>query len=105
MTAKRVDANHGAIVAALRAVGCTVQSLAAIGKGTPDLLVGWQGQNLVIEVKDGDKRPSAQRLTPAEVRWRDAWRGQYAVVTSVDEALALIGALAPRGEVWMEEQR
>jgi hypothetical protein len=90
VTRKRVDDNHALIVAALRSVGCTVQSMAAIGKGCPDLLVGYQGRNLILEVKDGAKRLSKRRLTSAEVRWRDAWQGQYAVVTNVDEALSLL---------------
>ena len=37
--AARVDGNQTAIVAALRKAGCNVLSLAAIGRGCPDLLV------------------------------------------------------------------
>lgn len=38
--AARTDANQTAIVEALRKCGASVQSLAAVGKGVPDLLVG-----------------------------------------------------------------
>jgi hypothetical protein len=83
----RVDANQPQIVKALRAVGASVQSLADMGRGVPDLLVGWQGVNLLMEVKDGAKPPSARRLTPDEKLWHERWNGDVSVVDSVDEAL------------------
>lgn len=86
----RTDSNHAEIVEALRRAGCTVQSLAAIGDGTPDLLVGYDGRNLLVEVKDGAKSPSRRRLTPDERTWHAAWAGQVAVASTIDEALAVI---------------
>ena len=86
----RTDSNHAEIVEALRRAGCTVQSLAAIGDGTPDLLVGYDGRNLLVEVKDGSKSPSRRRLTPDESTWHTAWAGQVAVASTVAEALAVI---------------
>ena len=88
--AARKDDNQDEIVAALRAVGATVQTLHQLGRGVPDLLVGWRGVNLLLEVKDGNKIPSKRRLTEDEAKWHDAWRGQVATVNSVDEALALL---------------
>ena len=86
----RVDGNHAELVQALRQAGCTVQSLAALGEGTPDLLVGADGRNLLLEVKNGSKAPSKRRLTPDEAAWHGQWRGQVAVVATVDEALAVV---------------
>ena len=40
MRAARVDDNHVAVVEALRKAGAMVQSLAAVGDGVPDLLIG-----------------------------------------------------------------
>lgn len=91
--AAKVDANQGAIVEALRASGCSVQSLASVGKGCPDLLVGIRGRNILMEVKDGSKVPSAQQLTPAQGSWTVSWRGQVAVVRSVKDALAVLKAI------------
>lgn len=88
----RVDANHGAIVEALRAIGATVQSLAMVGRGVPDLLVGYRSENWLLEVKDGAKPDSARRLTPDEAAWHDGWRGQVATVASIEDALQVIGA-------------
>ena len=75
----------------LRLVGCTVQHLHTIGKGCPDLLVGHQGKNYVLEIKDGELPPSARRLTADEKDWHENWRGEVHVVSNVREALAAIG--------------
>lgn len=88
--AAKVDANHTEIVYALLAVGCTVRSLAPLGKGAPDILVGVRGRNLLFEIKDGRKVPSARKLTDDEADFHAGWRGQVAVVKSVDEALEAI---------------
>ena len=85
--AAKVDANHADIVKALRSIGCSVQSLAAIGKGVPDIMVSRRGSTFCLEIKDGSKPPSARKLTPDEAKWISAWRGNVAVVESVDEAL------------------
>lgn len=90
--AAKVDGNHGQIVAALRAVGATVTSTASAGAGFPDLTVGYRGRTYLLEVKDPAQVPSKRRLTPAQVEWHAAWRGQVAVVESVEEALEVIGA-------------
>lgn len=92
--APKVDANQRAIVEALRAVGASVQTLASVGCGTPDLLVGYQARNHLIEVKDGGKPPSARRLTREQIAWHQTWQGRVFVANSADEALAIIGAAA-----------
>lgn len=89
--AAKVDDNQAEIVAALRRAGCSVCSLAGVGKGCPDLAVGLRGVTYMLEIKDGRKPPSKQRLTPDEQAWHDAWRGHATVVRSVDEALDAVG--------------
>lgn len=89
--AAKIDANQPEIVEALRAVGASVQPLHTVGGGVPDLLVGWRGANLLMEVKDGSKPPSARELTPPQQKWHQTWRGQRIVVTSKAEALAALG--------------
>lgn len=91
--AAKVDANQRYIVEALRAVGASVELLHAVGKGCPDLLVGYGGVNFLLEVKDGSKVPSAQKLTDDQVIWHERWRGRAAVVKNVQAALQAIGAL------------
>jgi hypothetical protein len=89
--AAKTDSNQPAIVAALRRVGASVQPLHTIGQGCPDLLVGWKARSYVLEVKDGDKPPSARKLTPDERKWFAAWKGHAVVVESVADALRAIG--------------
>lgn len=88
--AARVDANAEQIVSALRACGATVRVVTQ-GDGLPDLLVGYRGHTLLLEVKDGRKPPSARKLTEAEEKFFMDWRGGLlAVVNSVDEALDIL---------------
>jgi Holliday junction resolvase len=92
--AARTDENQEQIVKALRAVGASVQSLAAVGHGVPDLLVGYEGKNILIEIKDGNKTPSKRKLTDDQVKWHDNWNGgAVAVVESVDAAWAALGIM------------
>lgn len=86
-----VDRNQYEIVMMLRNVGCTVQLLHKVGQGCPDLLVGYRGQNLLLEVKDGELSPSARKLTDRQVEWHRGWGGQVAVVCNVREAMAALG--------------
>lgn len=90
--AARTDANQPEIVAALRAAGASVTPCHAVGQGYPDLTVGYRGKTYLIEVKDPSKPTADQRLTPAQEVWHGAWRGHAAVVRTVEEALAVIGA-------------
>lgn len=87
---RSVDANQRAIVAALQAVGATVHSLHEVGRGCPDILVGFRGQNFLLEIKNPDTHG---RLTKQQLEWHAAWRGQVDVVWDEGEALLAIGAI------------
>lgn len=92
--AAKVDANQSAVVDALTRHGAKVLSLAAIGDGVYDLLVGHRRQLMLMEVKDGDKPPSARQLTALQIEFRREWDGYpLHVVTSVDEALEVLFAV------------
>jgi hypothetical protein len=93
MRAAKVDRNQAEIVAALRGVGATVQTLHQVGKGCPDLLVGWRGVNYLIEVKDWQASKSDRALNQAQVEWHGGWKGSVAKVETADAALFVIGAL------------
>lgn len=89
--AARIDDNQPEIVEALRDAGCLVHSTAALGKGFPDLLVGYDGQLCLLEVKDGSKVPSKRRLTPDETAWFNRWyEYRVYVVESVEDALEAV---------------
>ena len=92
--ARRVDDNHSAIVKALRAAGCSVQSLASIGRGCPDLLVGYAGRTLLVEVKAeaGPRGGLAHRLrNEDQERWAARWRGcPVRIARTPEGAVALL---------------
>lgn len=87
MRAARIDRNQPEIVKALRSVGVSVQHLHQVGAGCPDLLCAANQSVFLIEVKDGDKPPSAQALTPDQVTWHAAWEAPVHVCNTVESAL------------------
>jgi hypothetical protein len=87
--AAKVDANHGAIRDALRKLGATVYDMSAVGRGMPDLLITHRKYDYWIEVKDGAKVPSKQKLTEAQAVLHANWTGApITVLLSVDAAIA-----------------
>ncbi len=87
----RTDRNQSQIVKELRQMGYSVLSLASIGKGCPDILVGKAFMNYVFEIKDPERSPSERRLTDDEETFHTLWRGQIAVIETTEEALKLMG--------------
>lgn len=86
--AKRTDHNQAEIIQALRQIGASVQDLSQLGKGCPDLACGFHGRNYFIEIKNCKDR--APRLTSCEEDWIRSWQGQVAVVTTVEDAIAVV---------------
>jgi hypothetical protein len=93
--AKRDD-NEVEIVTALRRVGADVRRLS--GAGVPDLLVGFRCRTLLLGVKrpDGPRGgTSAGRDRKSGDQRPDAWPGgPWVVVTTVAEALEVLGFMA-----------
>lgn len=85
MRAKRVDANHGEIIKAFRKLGFAVFDTSSIGNGFGDCVISRQMKTAVIEIKDGEKPPSARELTPAEKKFRAGWNGIYFIVESLKD--------------------
>ena len=90
------DANHSEIVDALKTHGASVIDMSHVGQGFPDLIVGFSGQTLLMEIKNPKTAYGKRGLNKNQTRWRENWiGGPYAVVSSVDGALAAINALGP----------
>jgi hypothetical protein len=88
-SAKR-DSNEAEIVEFLRKHGCTVDRIS--GTGVPDLLVGYRGIKILMEVK-----MTGKKLRPAQEEWHSYWRGQRTVVETVfDAALVLMDSYSER---------
>ena len=88
---KKTDRNHAEIIKALRKIsGISVFSTHAIGKGFPDIVIGYKDKNYLIEIKDGTKPPSARKLTIDEVKFHDGWKGQVDIICDIDELLKIL---------------
>ena len=85
MRAAKVDRNQPEIVKALRDAGASVQILSTVGNGCPDLLVGYNEVNYLLEIKiPGGKLTDDQRV------WHSTWQGRFAVVYSAEQAVKLV---------------
>jgi len=93
---RRVDANQKEIVKTFRDLGASVFILSAVGKGCPDILVGIFGNNYLIEIKDGNKAPSAQKLTEHEEIFFNTWKGQVCVLKSNEEVIKFIRSITSK---------
>lgn len=90
--AAKIDDNQREVVNALRQLPqVTVALTAAVGKGVPDFVVGYKGNNYWIELKDGNKPPSQRKLTEHEEAWHEKWTGHVAICNNLDEVLKEIG--------------
>ncbi len=72
----RVDSNQKEIVEFIRRYGGTVLITSQL-KNCFDILVGYNGFNIIMEIKDGNKTPSQRKLTKGEKEFRDTWKGGY----------------------------
>lgn len=96
-TRAKVDANHAEIVDKLRQCGMSVLSLAAVGKGCPDILVGWHGINVLLEIKDPSKPLSKRKLTPCQVKFHAKWAGRSSIVSTFEGAFFEVISAAKKG--------
>lgn len=76
----KVDANQSDIVDALRACGCSVFSLASVGKGCPDLVIARAGKTYLAEIKNGKL---GWKWTPTQKDFHSTWKADILVFDSV----------------------
>jgi hypothetical protein len=88
---KKVDANHKDLMTKLRLIpGISVASTHTIGKGFPDIVIGYKGLNYLVEIKDGTKPPSQRKLTQDEVSFHSNWNGQVQICNNFYEVLKML---------------
>ena len=88
----KVDANHAQIVKAARQMGAVVIDCSPL-KNAFDALIAFRGRLYCVEIKDGSKTPSQQKLTTGEIECKKSLNSvgvDYHVVTSVDELVELL---------------
>ena len=87
----RIDDNQKEVVSQLRKLGVSVAITSMLGKGFPDLVLGHQNKNFLIELKDGSKTKSRKTLTEDEEKFFNDWRGQVDKCESLDDICRIIG--------------
>ncbi len=91
--AKNVDRNQLAIVRAAEAEGATVHVI-----GLPlDLLVGFMGWNLLVEVKNPNSEKRMSRDTQVQRDFYREWKGGSVLVETPDHVRAILRGLARIG--------
>lgn len=84
--AARVDSNQPEVVNAFRSLGWSVLIISQL-KNCCDIIVSKNGSTIAIEIKDGSKPPSKQKLTKGEIEFKESWQGRYELVTCIDDVL------------------
>jgi len=88
------DANHNEVVDALQKAGAYVLDMSHVGRGFPDLIVGFQSKTILMEIKNPKTSYGKKGLNKNQIKWKDQWTGGiYCVVDSPDAALRMIGVL------------
>ena len=82
----KVDRNQKAITEALRDLGISVSITSDVAKGFPDIIVGFRGENYLIELKSGKGKQE-----DSQIKFESLWTGQYSVCRTLDEVLEAIG--------------
>ena len=86
--AKRIDANQTEIVETLRKAGADVYILSMVGRGIPDLMVCFNGETILMEIK----RDAKAKFTPDQLKFIANWKGgPLSRVDSPEAALRVIG--------------
>ena len=91
--AAKVDANHTEMVSAFRKLGCSVLSLASLGRGVPDLLVSLGGITWLVEVK----MPKG-RETDDQIAFISGWKGCRALVRDLEGVLTVVRSLQEQSD-------
>ena len=88
--AKRTDANQTEIVETLRKAGADVYILSMVGRGIPDLMVCFNGETILMEVK----RDAKAKFTAEQLKFIANWKGgPLSRVDSPESALRVIGLI------------
>ena len=89
--AKRVDENQKTLIHTFIALGASVLNLSTVGRGCPDLLIGYRGKHsILVEIKRDEKA----KYTEPQEKFMQSWRGGAVVrIDSVDAAIRLIKML------------
>jgi len=88
--ARKVDVNQAEIVKTLREAGADVYILSMVGRGIPDLMVCFNGETILMEIK----RDAKAKFTAEQLKFIANWKGgPLSRVDSPEAALRAIGMI------------
>jgi Holliday junction resolvase len=88
--AHKVDVNQAEIVKTLREAGADVYILSMVKKGMPDLMVCFNSETILMEVK----RDAKAKFTAEQLKFIANWKGgPLSRVDSPESALRVIGLI------------
>lgn len=90
--AAKVDANQPEIVKAFRDLGWYVLIISQL-KNCCDIIVSKNGRTIAVEIKDGAKPKSQQKLSEGEEEFRVEWMGEYSIVTCINDVINIDNAV------------
>ncbi len=82
----KIDANQREIVAVARGCGALVYHTHMVGQGFPDLVIGYRGIVLLVEVKN----PAGWKLTGPEQVFHEEWGEMVHIVEEADDMVELL---------------
>ena len=68
-------------------MGATVLDLSQVGGGCPDILIGWRGRNILIEIKNP---ATGGCLSGKQSDFVDKWRGDVRLITDVQQLIFVL---------------
>lgn len=87
---RSVDANEKEIIKSLRMMGASAYHVESYTDGFPDLVVGWQGETYIFEVKN---RKGKNKLEESQKAFMLTWKGGKAkIVRDLDDILEVMEA-------------
>jgi hypothetical protein len=92
---RRLDDNHAAVVASLKAMGASVETIQGATPGTPDLVVKIFGVERLAEVK-----PPGEKLNANQVAWWKSWGRAPTVLRTPADCEVLVSEM--RAELFIQ---
>jgi len=84
------DSNQKDIVKAFRDFGAAVTVTSGVGDGFVDIVVSYRNEWFMIEIKDGEKCKSAQKLTDEEIAWNSKQKAVVYIVATAQDVVNLL---------------
>lgn len=101
-TRTRKDDNQDEFVEDMEVIGASAVSLAGVHGGCGDVLVGYMFGNFLFEIKNPEQPEGKRKPRKSQVKFGNAWKGQYKVVETSAEAMRIMGV--PKKTIQQMEQ-